>query len=602
MTTVSNHSSYIKNLLVDSKPFHELTRDDVPFERTAEHETLFNDLKDRIGEDTILAIPSERYLFRIHVDSSSVGTGFILVQELPEGKRIVSSNSRIFNKSEQKMSTMHRELCGIVSALQTHKHLIIGSPAPIYVYCDHNPILYLWARRGKLSHRFFRYQLIITQFQKLKIIWTPGKNLAFPDILSRNLSLKEINKQQLKHKRIPKEIKFFDENGKEIKYFINHDDTEARSSNEFFPIISHQNNTTRQFMFGNKMEHLDQQEYRKDRLHFITDLNLCFQQGRHINQQRKLSFSSTDSESDSSHVYSEIDMNDKESNGLSDSESDTGENDEHTLTAPIDNQFLNEVKELQSVQGTMNVNEIESAFVASIVDLNKDLALADDDYSIKPPSPDLIAKEQANAAVLSEVRTWIEKGEKLERSVALRHSKGLMAYYNRFESLTVEPDTNLVVNNEPNSMSSDFEQKICLPRSLFLIVFALAHGHTLVDHMGVEKTMLNLKGYFYWPEMQKWVQALVNDCLICQKNKHKPSQQNKAPLENWKDDIPFPMHTVHIDHKGPLNPSGKGKKHCLVVVDAFSRFVQVYAVKSTSASYTIKALEKFITSFGIPQK
>ena len=39
-----------------------------------------------------------------------------------------------------------------------------------------------------------------------------------------------------------------------------------------------------------------------------------------------------------------------------------------------------------------------------------------------------------------------------------------------------------------------------------------------------------------------------------------------------------------------------------VVVDAFFRFIQVYAVKSTSASDTIKALEKFITSFGIPQK
>ena len=595
------YSSYIKNLHVDSKPFHELTRDNVPFVWTAEHENLFNDLKDRISEDTILAIPSERYPFHIHVDSSSVGTGCILVQEFPEGKGIVSFNSRIFNKSEQKMSTMHRELCGIVSALQTYEHLIIGSPFPIYVYCDHKPILYLWARRGKLSHRFFRYQLIITQFQNLKIIWTPGKNLAFPDILSRNLSLKEINKQQLKHKRIPKEIKFFDENGKEIKYFINHDDTEARSSNDFFPIISHQNNTTRQIFFGNKMEHSYQQEYLKDRLHSITDLNLCFQQGRHINQQRKLSLSSTDSESDSSHVYSEIEMNDKESNGLSDSESDTGENDEHTLTAQIDNQFLNEVKELQSVQGTMNVNEIESAFVASIVDLNKDLALADDDYSIKPLNSDLIAKEQANDAVLSEVRTWIEKGEKPQRSVALRHSKGLMAYYNRFESLAIEPEKNLVVYKEPN-MSSDFEQKICLPRSLFLIVSALAHSHPLAGHMGVEKTLLTLKGYFYWPGMQKWVQALVNDCLICQKNKHKPSQPNQAPLENWNDDIPFPMHTVHIDHKGPLNPSSKGKKHCLVVVDAFSRFVQVYAVKPTSASDTIKALEKFITSFGIPQK
>ena len=101
-------------------------------------------------------------------------------------------------------------------------------------------------------------------------------------------------------------------------------------------------------------------------------MNLCFQQGRRKNQQRKLSFSSTDSESDSSHVYSEIDMKDRGSNDLSDSESDTGENEEHSLTAPIDNQFLNEVKDFQSVQGTMNVNEIESAFVANIVDPNKE--------------------------------------------------------------------------------------------------------------------------------------------------------------------------------------------------------------------------------------
>ena len=57
-----------------------------------------------------------------------------------------------------------------------------------------------------------------------------------------------------------------------------------------------------------------------------------------------------------------------------------------------------------------------------------------------------------------------------------------------------------------------------------------------------------------------------------------------------------------MDHKGDLNPSSKGKKHCLVVVDAFSRFIQVYAVKSTPASDTIKALEKIITSIGIPKK
>ena len=39
----------------------------------------------------------------------------------------------------------------MVSALQTYEHYIIGSPFPIYLYCDHKPILYLWGRKGQLS-------------------------------------------------------------------------------------------------------------------------------------------------------------------------------------------------------------------------------------------------------------------------------------------------------------------------------------------------------------------------------------------------------------------------------------------------------------------
>ena len=99
------------------------------------------------------------------------------------------------------MSTLHRELCGIVSALETYEHYIIGSPFPIYLYCDHKPMLYLWGRKGQLSHQFFKYQVIIKTFQNLKIIWTRGSNLAFPDILSRNVTLSEANKLQLQHKR-----------------------------------------------------------------------------------------------------------------------------------------------------------------------------------------------------------------------------------------------------------------------------------------------------------------------------------------------------------------------------------------------------------------
>ena len=176
---------------MDSQPSYDLIKDSTPFHWTHEHEKLVQSIKDIISEDTILAVPSTEYPFHNHVDSSNVGTGFILIQQFPERKWIISFNSRTFDKAEQKMSTLHRELCGTVSALQTYEHYTIGSPFPIYLYCDHKPILDLWGRKRQLSHRFFRYLVIKTKFQNLKFIWTSGSNLAFPVILSRNVTAEE---------------------------------------------------------------------------------------------------------------------------------------------------------------------------------------------------------------------------------------------------------------------------------------------------------------------------------------------------------------------------------------------------------------------------
>ena len=192
-----------------------MIKDSTSFHRTEEHEQLFQAIKDQISEDTILAVPSTEYPFHIHVDSSNVGIGCILIQQFPEGKRIISFNSRVFDKAEQKMSTLHRDFCWIISALQTYEHYIIGSPFPIYLYCDHNPILILWGRKGQLSHRFFRYQFIIAKFQNLKNIWTPGSNLAFPDILSRNVTIEEYQKHQIQHKKYPETLNFLTNTGVE---------------------------------------------------------------------------------------------------------------------------------------------------------------------------------------------------------------------------------------------------------------------------------------------------------------------------------------------------------------------------------------------------
>ena len=80
------YSCYFKNLHVDSQPFYDLIKDSAPFHWTHEHEKLLQSIKDRISEDTILAVPFTHYPFHIHVDSANAGTGYILIQQFPQGK------------------------------------------------------------------------------------------------------------------------------------------------------------------------------------------------------------------------------------------------------------------------------------------------------------------------------------------------------------------------------------------------------------------------------------------------------------------------------------------------------------------------------------
>ena len=96
--------------------------------------------------------------------------------------------------------------------------------------------------------------------------------------------------------------------------------------------------------------------------------------------------------------------------------------------------------------------------------------------------------------------------------------------------------------------------------------------------------------------------SLDSQSFRMSKNKQKRKDLNEASLKKWTETVPFPFHRVHIDNKGPINPPSNGNKHCLVVIDSFSRYIQVYPVSSTSASETISAFEKFFLTFGIPQK
>ena len=64
--------------------------------------------------------------------------------------KVISFNSKILYPQEQKLSTLDRELLGVVHALKICEFLFNGFPHPIHSFTDHKPI-YIVSQRKAVS-------------------------------------------------------------------------------------------------------------------------------------------------------------------------------------------------------------------------------------------------------------------------------------------------------------------------------------------------------------------------------------------------------------------------------------------------------------------
>ena len=65
---------------------------------------------------------------------------------------------------------------------------------------------------------------------------------------------------------------------------------------------------------------------------------------------------------------------------------------------------------------------------------------------------------------------------------------------------------------------------------------------------------------------------------------------------------PTPFDIVHVDHFGPLPCLKSKRKLILVVVDAFTKFVKLYPVNSTSTREVIASLKKYFEYYRRPRR
>ena len=110
-------------------------------------------------------------------------------------------------------------------------------------------------------------------------------------------------------------------------------------------------------------------------------------------------------------------------------------------------------------------------------------------------------------------------------------------------------------------------------------------------HSGVSRTKSLARGLVWWPGLDNNIETIVKHCASCQQNQASPPA---APLQPWSWPT-RPWSRLHIDFAGPM--SGK---MFLVVIDAHSKWIDVFPMTTATATTTIQQLRTLFAQFGIP--
>ncbi|XP_063362806.1 uncharacterized protein K02A2.6-like [Cydia amplana] len=130
--------------------------------------------------------------------------------------------------------------------------------------------------------------------------------------------------------------------------------------------------------------------------------------------------------------------------------------------------------------------------------------------------------------------------------------------------------------------------KAVVPQSLRDKVLAELH----TSHLGIVKTKAEARARFWFPGIDRALETFLGSCEVCQQLRPSPPRAPPAP---WPQTARC-FERLHIDFLGPLY----GHTY-LVIVDTYSKWLEVYPMVSTTSTAVVDKLCDFISRFGLPK-
>lgn len=123
----------------------------------------------------------------------------------------------------------------------------------------------------------------------------------------------------------------------------------------------------------------------------------------------------------------------------------------------------------------------------------------------------------------------------------------------------------------------DGNDLLVIPRNMRKQIVDDAHNE---GHYGVQRTIHGIKQKYWISHLEILVKRHIANCVKCILHNKKLGRQEGflSPID--KGDAP--LHTLHLDHLGPMDATSKQYRYILTMVDGFSKFVWHYPTRTTN--------------------
>ncbi|XP_058024065.1 uncharacterized protein K02A2.6-like, partial [Ahaetulla prasina] len=129
--------------------------------------------------------------------------------------------------------------------------------------------------------------------------------------------------------------------------------------------------------------------------------------------------------------------------------------------------------------------------------------------------------------------------------------------------------------------------RVVIPEKLRKRVLDLLHE----GHPGIVRMKGLARSYVWWPLMDSEIAERVGKCQACQESRPLPPT---APVREWERPQ-GPWSRIHIDFAGPFHG-----QTFLVVVDAYSKWLEIILMRSMTAEAVISVLRHLFATHGLP--